>query len=207
MNRHNFTSGHPVNVSLTTEFASKREIDDSMNIEYKEQTGGMQNPLYGLDISIVYQVFEDGFLAFDYDTKESFRFNYPLGVPDLMLYNKLLNKFYRFKLQEAHEKARIYEEKYWGLFRFIQDITANRYRNFIDIVSMCRDIVMMNMGFESGPGVSEILIDTPTTYFATPKTGVLDSRRFINPFSPKGEKSIRKKVQFVEVDADEGVSV
>lgn len=72
---------------------------------------------------------------------------------------------------------------------------------------MCRDIVMMNAGFESGLGVSEILIDTPTTYFATPKTGVLDSRRFINPFSPKSEKSICKKVQFVEVNADTDESV
>lgn len=119
MNGYPFMTSHPVNVSLTTEFATKREIDDSMNIEYKDQTDGMQNPLYGLDISIIFQVFDNGFLAFDYDTKESFRFNYPLKVPDLMLYNKLLNKFYRFKLQEAHEKARIYEEKYRGLFRFI----------------------------------------------------------------------------------------
>lgn len=202
MSRHPVMSGHPINVSLRTEFASKREIDDSMNIEYKHQIGGMQNPLYGLDISIVFQVFEDGFMAFDYDTKELFRFNYPLGVSDLMLYNKLLNKFYRFKLQEAHDKAIIYEEKYRGLLRFIQDITVNRYRNFMDIVSICRDIIMMNTGFESGSGVSDILIDTPTTYFSTPKTGVLDSKRFINPFSPKSEKSIRKKVKFIEVNTN-----
>lgn len=179
----------------TYEFSIRSEVKNTLNCEYTVPCGGMQDPLFGLDKSIIFHMFEDGFMAFDYETKQSFRFFYPLGVAELMLYNKLLSKFYQIRMQEMVLKNQFYEQKYIGLLNFIRDTAVNKHGNYVNTMMLCKNIIKQETNIDIETPVEYILHNLPFTNFATANNGVLDANKFINPFSEEEEKKYKPKVE------------
>ncbi len=179
----------------TYEFSIRSEVKNTLNCDYSIPCGGMQDPLFGLDKSIIFHLFEDGFMAFDYETKQSFRFFYPLGVAELMLYNKLLSKFYQIRMQEMCLKNQFYEQKYIGLLNFIRDIAVNKHGNYVNTMMLCKNIIKQETNIDIETPVEYILHNLPFTNFATANNGVLDANKFINPFSEEEDKKYKSKVE------------
>ncbi len=100
-----------------------------------------QDPLFGLDNSIVLEMYDTHFLAFDVLNCCAQTFLLPLNFESLLSYSQLLNNHNMLKMNQLNVLVQDFQKKNFILNSFINDIASNNIKRHNDLIAISRGII------------------------------------------------------------------